>query len=148
MPPKAAPAPAAIVREGSKYMYIQCGSVNQPIIITTNSNCRIDVILYYCKKEFIKKLSLAIKTINEQPPMKDENGEIINNTELVLLQQVYEKLSQVTEVKSMDLIDINSGNGLNCSTNLANLAYESIPPHQNYKLGVIIDGTLQSLLIS
>lgn len=146
MPPKAAPAPAPVIREGAKYMYIQCGSVSNPIIITTNSNCRIDIILDYCKKEFIKKVSTAIKVINELPPNKAENGEIIANTELPILEQVYEKLSQVTEVKSLELIDINSGNGLNCSTNLAKPAYESIPPHQNYKLGVIIDGSLQSLL--
>jgi len=147
MPPKAAAAPVPVVREGAKYMYIQCGSISNPIVITVNSNCRIDIILDYSRRCFIQKLNISLKELKESPPIKDENGDIIENTTLPILQQIYDMLIQVTEVNALELIDMATNAGLNCATNLANPGYESINPHQTYKLGLIENNQLKPLVI-
>lgn len=147
MPPKAAAAPVPVIREGAKYMYIQCGINSNPLIITVNSNCRIDIILDYCRREFVKKLNASLKELKEQPPQKDENGDVIENTTIPILQQIYDQLIQITETKLLELIDITTGQGLNCASNLANAGYNSINPHQTYKLGVLVDNQLQPLVL-
>ena len=147
MPPKAAAAPVPVVREGAKYMYIQCGSISNPIVITVNSNCRIDIILDYCRRQFIQRINISLKELKEAPPIKDDNGDIIVNATLPILQQIYDMLIQVTEVNALELIDMATNAGLNCATNLGNPGYESINPHQTYKLGLIENNQLKPLVL-
>jgi hypothetical protein len=129
-------------------MYITCGTASNPITITVNSNCRIDIILDYCRKEFIRKLNVSLKELKEAPPQKDENGDVIENKTLPILQQIYDQLIQITDVKLLEIIDITTGLGLNCATNLANPGYNTINPHQTYKLGVLdSNNQLQPLVL-